>query len=90
MEFKVGDRVQLTGQFLKNTGQVAGVEGQKVWTVKDVRRISSKLQLVFVDEPSDTSYFTKEEIEADPNLKFRRILSCNLKHYGKPSMRDVV
>lgn len=29
-----GQRVRLTGDFLRNTGQIAGGEGQKRWTVQ--------------------------------------------------------
>lgn len=32
MKFKVGDCVRLSGKFLRNTGQVTGGEGEKVWT----------------------------------------------------------
>jgi predicted ABC-type transport system involved in lysophospholipase L1 biosynthesis ATPase subunit len=88
-EFKVGDRVQLTGQFLRSTGQVAGGEGQKVWTVKAVKTYKTSPAVVIVDEPAITDYFSAEELAADPSLAFRRILSVNLKHHGKPSMRDV-
>lgn len=90
IEFKVGDKVQLTGQFLRSTGQLAGGEGQKVWTVKAVKTYSGDCpDIVTVDESAITDYFTAEELAADPSLKFRRINSANLKHYGKPSMRDV-
>lgn len=33
MNHEPGDRVKLTGTFLRNTGQVVGGEGRKVWTV---------------------------------------------------------
>jgi predicted ABC-type transport system involved in lysophospholipase L1 biosynthesis ATPase subunit len=89
IEFKVGDKVQLTGQFLRSTGQVAGGEGQKVWTVKAVKTYKTSPAVVIVDEPAITDYFSAEELAADPSLAFRRILSVNLKHYGKPSLRDV-
>jgi hypothetical protein len=31
--FAVGDKVRLTGEFLRNTGQIAGSEGQSTWLV---------------------------------------------------------
>lgn len=31
--FNPGDTVRMTGEFLRNTGQVAGGEGQSRWTV---------------------------------------------------------
>ncbi len=34
LKLVVGDRVGLTGLFLKNTGQCTGPEGFKVWTVQ--------------------------------------------------------
>lgn len=34
-KFSPGDRVRMTGKFLRNTGQHTGPEGQSVWTVKD-------------------------------------------------------
>ncbi len=88
IEFKAGDRVQLTGKFLRSTGQIAGSEGQKKWTVKGVHTIEHGSAFVIVDEPSITDYFTKDELEADPSLAFRRINAANLKHVGRPSSRD--
>lgn len=32
-QLEPGDRVKLTGQFLRSTGQATGGEGRKVWTV---------------------------------------------------------
>jgi hypothetical protein len=32
-KFQPGDKVRLTGKFLRNTGQIAGGEGQSKWTV---------------------------------------------------------
>lgn len=33
MKITAGARVRLTGEFLRNTGQIAGGEGQSRWTV---------------------------------------------------------
>jgi hypothetical protein len=73
-----GARVRLTGTFLKNTGQQRGGEGSKVWTVLG----HSGDSFVIVDEEADTSYFTPEEIAADPSLKWRRINKANLQVVG--------
>jgi len=35
MKFSPGDRVQMTGEFLRNTGQIAGGEGFSVWVVRE-------------------------------------------------------
>lgn len=85
--FKVGDRVQFSGKFLQSTGQVAGGEGRKVWTILHVddRHGSTIVQ---VNEPATLDYYSAEELAADPSLRNRRINAANLKHYGKPSSRD--
>lgn len=50
--FAVGDRVRLTGDFLRSTGQIAGGEGQSKWVVVscDCRMCESK-RFVATDEP---------------------------------------
>ena len=50
---KVGDKVRLTGKFLRNTGQVAGGEGQSRWKVVDHGYCSLCMRdFVAVDERS--------------------------------------
>jgi hypothetical protein len=71
--------VRLTGKFLKNTGQHRGAEGQKVWKV-----LGGSGPFVIVDEDADVSYFTPEELAADPSLKWRRINKANLQIVGAP------
>jgi hypothetical protein len=53
--FAPGDRVRLTGEFLRNTGQIAGGEGQSRWTVlaHDGCRLCSDGQFVQVDQRSE-------------------------------------
>lgn len=90
IEFKAGDKVQLTGAFLRSTGQFTGREGQKVWTVKAVKSYrGTDPDVVIVDEPAILDYFTADELSADPSLKFRRILSVNLKLVGKPDYSNL-
>lgn len=48
-KFQKGDRVKLTGKFLKNTGQVTGPEGSKTWTVLGFWGEGDRFALV--DEP---------------------------------------
>ncbi len=84
--FKVGDRVKLTPEFLKSTGQYTGGEAQKVWTVVHVNPGKRGLpDFISVDEKrEDLSYWTKEELEADPILVYRLISASNLKLASRP------
>jgi hypothetical protein len=79
-KISIGDTVRMTGKFLRNTGQQVGGEGQKRWTVKDVQG-----SFAVVDEEADTSYYTAEEMERDPSLKWRRINIGNLEKVKGPS-----
>ena len=80
----VGTKVRLTGAFLKFTGQQAGREGSKVFTVK-----GGSGDFVIVDEEADTAWFTPDEMAADPSLKWRRINKANLQIVGaKPKSGD--
>ncbi len=94
-DFKPGDRVQLSGKFLRSTGQSAGGEGAKIWTVEacPCPLCAAKVHpCVRVDEERDEltlQSWTAEELAAHPYLRRRHIAACNLKHYGKPSLRDV-
>lgn len=72
-KINVGDTVRMTGKFLRNTGQQVGGEGKKRWTVKDIQG-----SFAVVDEDADTSYFTAEEMQKDPSLRWRRINVGNL------------
>lgn len=76
-KFAVGDRVRLTGKFLRSTGQIAGGEGQSVWTVTGFSGASR----VVTDQPlsaASLESYTAAEIEQDPTLRFRRIAVANL------------
>lgn len=49
--FSPGDKVRLTGRFLRNTGQLKGGEGRKVWTVVECAcGLCSRGGFVAVDE----------------------------------------
>lgn len=49
----VGTRVRLTGEFLRNTGQIAGGEGQSKWTtVACSCGLCQGGRFVAVDQPS--------------------------------------
>jgi len=78
--FQAGDKVKMTGKFLRSTGQVVGGEGSKVWTVMAFTD-DSFLRMVIVDEllsPEMLKYFSDAELAADPSLKYRRINALNL------------
>lgn len=83
--FQPGDRVKLTGKFLKSTGQQAGPEGQRVWTV--VGNCSSGFVMVDQDTSSD-GYFSAEELAAQPDLKWRRFHPGNLFKLGTLTPRN--
>jgi len=84
-DFAVGDKVRLTGKFLKSTGQYSGKEGQSVWTIQG---FTNEGRWAIVDEPADTSYYTADEIASDPTLAFRRIAVGNLYICGQLDSRN--
>ncbi len=68
----VGTRVRLTGEFLRNTGQMAGGEGQSKWTTVDCRCGLCKTgRFVAVDEPSIDAPDRSRHINADNLEKCR-------------------
>lgn len=75
-KFSVGDRVQLTSKFLRNTGQYTGGEPSSVWTITG---FTNGDRWAIVDEPHyDPSMFSADELSEDPTLAFRRIAVGNL------------
>jgi hypothetical protein len=84
-EFKVGQKVRLTGKFLKSTGQHTGGEGRKVFTILGIQEGHG---WAVVDEKVDPTYFTSEELAVDPTLAFRRIALANLCIVGQLDSRN--
>lgn len=84
--FQIGDRVRLTGAFLRSTGQIAGGEGLSKWTVQACPcRSCAGGRLVLTDQPrEDDGMFTPEEVEREPHLKYRHINTANLVRVGVP------
>lgn len=81
-----GDRVRLTAAFLINTGQRVSNEGAKVWTVQAVQG-----DFVVTDEAGGfDSYWTLEELAADPLLRFRRIHAGNLVQVGEMDVSKIM
>lgn len=82
--FAVGDRIRLTGAFLKSTGQIAGGEGQAVWTVHACPcRLCAEGRFVLTDQPS-TEEYTPEEYAREPHLRYRHINTANVVRVGVP------
>lgn len=79
MAIKVGDRVKLTGAFLRNTGQTVSNEGSRVWTARAIDG-----RFVITDEQYPASYLATmwPDIPAGhpdhDSIKFRRIADSNL------------
>lgn len=72
--FAVGDRIQLTGKFLRSTGQYTGREPSSVWTVTG---FSGPFLITDEPRPND-GMFSADELAADPTLRFRRIAPGNV------------
>lgn len=91
-----GTRVRLTGRFLRDTGQIAGDEGSRVWTIVACdcaicRRNDDEYAVVAVDEPhacqSDPRGY--EDIAVDERPRWRHIHAGNLQVVGgKPKVTD--
>lgn len=74
---KVGDKVRFSAKFLRSTGQIAGGEGQSVFTVLDIFD-----SFAVVDQELEGEWYSAEELAANPSLKYRRIALSNLKRVG--------
>jgi hypothetical protein len=85
-KFEVGQKVKLTGKFLKSTGQGRGSAGLDTWTITGI----TSNGWAITDEPTDTSYYTAAELAEDPTLKFRRIALANLYIVGQIDSRNCV
>jgi hypothetical protein len=79
--FKPGDIVKLTAKHLRNTGQFTGAGHERFKVLGMDPNIDD---LVIVNAPMEGNYFTKEELAADPSLKWRRIHRGNLQLASKP------
>jgi hypothetical protein len=86
---KVGDKVKLTGKFLRSTGQGSSKEGRKTWTVT---AISGSFAVTDEKHPADYAHmmWTDAELAADPSLWFRRIALGNLFKVGTVTVANCV
>jgi len=75
-----GTKVQLSGRFLRSTGQQYGGEGQSKWTVQECpcKLCATGDYLATNEEKEDISYFTCEELAENPQLAKRHIARSNL------------
>lgn len=80
--FKVGDKVQLTGAFLRSTGQFVGNEGQRKFLVRECEcSMCARGQFVLTDQPTSEltlQTYTLDELQKHPHLRFRHIAVANL------------
>jgi hypothetical protein len=64
-----GDKVKLTGEFLRNTGQVTGEDGLSVWTVTACKcELCNTGRFVATDQNANTGMLATADhlAEADP------------------------
>lgn len=82
VKFQVGDRVRLTGKFLRSTGQQVGRAGLDVWTVTALQG-----SFAVTNEPLSAELlarlYTVDEVAADPTLRFHRVNVANLQKVGR-------
>lgn len=76
-KIQVGDKVKLTGKFLKSTGQFKGPAGLSTWVVTAITPNGWAVTNQAVSNATLES-FAADELAADPSLKFRRIALANL------------
>lgn len=84
-EIKVGDKVALTGKFLKSTGQHKGFEANKEWLVVG---FWGEGRFAFVDEPPAFPEMFADLAEDDPARNYRSIAVGNLYKVGTLTSRN--
>lgn len=84
-----GDKIKLTGVFLKNSGQRKGGEGSTVWTVKDCHcPLCTIGAFVCTDAKLTGDWFTPEEIAKEPWIVFRHFDAQNVYRVGTLDSRN--
>jgi hypothetical protein len=76
-KLQIGDRVKLTGKFLKNTGQRTGSAGLSEWTIVG---FWSEGRMALVNEPADQTGY--EDLAPEERPKWRSIAVANLYKVG--------
>ena len=83
-DFRVGDKIKLTGRFLQNTGQTAGGQGQQVWEVKGLRKVGRNVYVITNEpKPDADEQYTAAELYDDPMLRYKSILAANVYRVGQ-------
>ncbi len=84
-----GTKVRLTGMFLRNTGQIAGGEGQNVCTIvacacRLCQPKDNRAAFVAVDEPHEAQTDPRgyEDLAPEDRPKWRHINAANLEVVG--------
>lgn len=82
-KFNPGDKVRLTGKYLRNTGQYKGSEGMARWIVQACKaatpcRMCAGGVYILTNEPADTAGLTAEDLVQAPCARWRRINAANL------------
>ena len=87
-----GVTVRLSGTFLKNTGQRLGSAGLDRWVVQacPCESCTTGCTVATNEEKSDASLslYTPAELQAEPYLRMKHILRCNLSINGVLTARD--
>lgn len=79
-----GDKVKLTGVYLRNTGQIAGGEGRKTWRVVACTcDLCARGGFAAVDEPP-LDYGQWDDLPEAERPKHRHINLGNLQRVGAP------
>lgn len=78
MKLQIGDRVKLTGKFLKSTGQRTGRAGLDTWTIVGFWGDGNRFALV--NEPIDPTGY--EDLAPADRPKWRSIAVANLYKVG--------
>ena len=82
----VGDRVKLTGKFLKNTGQTLGHAGMDTWIIMGFW--GSDDRMVYVNEPIDPNNPLYADLSDADRPKWRTIAAGNLYKVGSLTVRN--
>ncbi len=90
-DFKPGVRFKLSGRFLRSTGQIAGGEGQRTWTVRACEcRSCAEGRFVCSDQAQtpEPGWYTAEELAEHPELGWRHFAKDNLVIKGEADIRN--
>ncbi len=90
-KISVGDRIKLTGKFLRSTGQFTGPEGLSKWTVRACEcDLCAGGDFVCTDQKAThvPGMYTAEELATYPSLAWRHINRANVYRVGTLDSRN--